>query len=78
VLRLKIQARPGELQAHGHDLLAVIEKLVKARTKHSHDDDGEEFHLLIPALQQGAEKGHAEVERLREVALEKIDAIIGE
>jgi hypothetical protein len=64
-VKLKIDAKPGELRARLPEVLARIEALALGGDLHKSDGDREEVKLLIPALADAAALGDAAAERIR-------------
>lgn len=75
-MRLKITAKPGEIESRGDDLIHALEALIKAKTGKTDDHEGTE--LLIPVLRQGKTRGMKQFDRIRKVALDRMMVVLAD
>jgi len=71
-VKVKIDAKPGELQDRLPDLLKTIQRMAGEDLAKGHAHDEEDLAPLIPVLKEAVARGGRERDRIREVMLRKL------
>ena len=75
-MKIKIQAKPGELHKRREDLIAVVDRLVKAEAPMPKGQ--RDLQIRFPVVEESIKQARKKrVDRLRKLMIEKFDEVIG-